>query len=29
MYIVNIKNNPFKTKKDIHDALNELQEHEE
>jgi phage protein len=29
MYIVNIKNNPFKTKKDIQDALNELQEHEE
>lgn len=29
MYIVNIKNNPFKTKKDIQDALNELQEHKE
>ena len=29
MYVVNIKNNPFKTKKDIQDALNKLQEDDE
>lgn len=29
LYIVNIKNNPFKTKKDIQEALDEIQKSEE
>lgn len=29
LYIVNIKNNPFKTKKDIQEALDKIQEYEE